>query len=62
MATATSARPPAQSSGGDLLLPGASWADYEAMLRIVGDRRVRVTYDGSASVNTGDHQTAPVPD
>jgi Uma2 family endonuclease len=24
---------------------GVSWRDYEAMLRIVGDRRIRVTYD-----------------
>jgi hypothetical protein len=27
---------------------GVSWEDYEAMLRIVGDRRIRVTYDNGS--------------
>src|SRR5262249_45343136 len=27
---------------------GVSWGDYEAMLRIVGDRPIRVTYDRGA--------------
>ncbi len=48
MATLTPTRPAPQSYDGGLLLPGTSWADYEAMLRIVGDRHVRVTYDGDA--------------
>ena len=46
MSTVTPPRPSPRSFDGGLLLPGASWLDYEAMLGIVGDRRIRVTYDG----------------
>ena len=38
MSTATPTRPAPRSFDGGLLLPGTSWDDYEAMLRIVGDR------------------------
>ncbi len=45
MATATgrsSGRTPAESG---VVFYGVTWNDYEAMLRIVGERPVRVTYD-----------------
>lgn len=41
----TTLPPPAEPRGGAVVLDGVSWADYEAMLRIVGDRPIRVTYD-----------------
>ena len=41
MATATR---PRTSPG--IVLEGVSWADYEAQLRIIGDRPIRVNYDG----------------
>ena len=39
--------PPFETSFAEtgVVLRDASWSDYESMLRIVGDRRVRVTYD-----------------
>ena len=40
MATATRTRP---SPG--IILEGVTWADYEAQLRIIGDRHIRVNYD-----------------
>src|SRR3954454_3603482 len=40
MATATQ---PRISSG--IVLDGVSWADYEAQLRIIGNRPIRVNYD-----------------
>lgn len=45
MATITlpSAPNPATTSG--VLFHGVTWDDYESMLRIVGDRPIRVTYD-----------------
>lgn len=46
MATVTRARPAPRSSQVGFVLPGVDWANYEAMLRIIGDRRVRVTFDG----------------
>jgi Uma2 family endonuclease len=46
MSTTTLARPVFEPSEGRLLLHDVVWDDYEAMLRIVGDRRIRVTYDG----------------
>jgi Uma2 family endonuclease len=44
---ATTTRPPADLGGfeGRLLLRDAGWNDYEAMLEIVGERHIRVTYD-----------------
>jgi len=45
MATATKPRPSLPPADGRLLLRDVAWADYEAMLRIVGERRIRVTYD-----------------
>jgi hypothetical protein len=45
MATATtpSRKRPPTSSG--VVFHGVTWDDYEAMLRIVGERPIRVTYD-----------------
>ena len=45
MVTAAQARHALPPAEGRLLLHDVGWADYEAMLRIVGERRVRVTYD-----------------
>lgn len=45
MATAISTRTPLPNTDGRLLLRDVAWADYEDMLRIVGERRIRVTYD-----------------
>ena len=44
---ATTTHPPADLAGfeGRLLLRDVGWNDYEAMLEIVGERHVRVTYD-----------------
>jgi Uma2 family endonuclease len=46
MATITQIRPPQEPGEPQLILHNVGWDDYEAMLRIVGDRRIRVTYDG----------------
>ena len=45
MATATQPRPVSEPPDGHLILRGVEWGDYEAMLRIVGERRIRVTFD-----------------
>jgi Uma2 family endonuclease len=37
--------PPEPPTTSSLILRGVTWDDYEAMLRIVGDRPIRVTYD-----------------
>lgn len=44
---ATAAEPRAKSDPGAprFVFENVSWQDYEAMLRIVGERHVRVTYD-----------------
>lgn len=47
MAT-TEALPIDEPNGTGLFLHDVAWDDYEAMLRIVGDRRARVTYDEGA--------------
>jgi len=39
------AKRPAAREGTGWFFEGVSWDDYEAMLRIVGDRPIRVTYD-----------------
>ncbi len=46
MATATDAEPSPRAGSAGVLLRGVSWHEYEAMLRIIGDRRVFVNYDG----------------
>jgi Uma2 family endonuclease len=46
MATITQIRAPQEPGETQLTFHGVGWDDYEAMLRIVGDRRTRVTYDG----------------
>src|SRR3954470_3871406 len=43
MGTITERR--AERGANDFVFDGVSWDDYEAMLRIVGDRPIRVTYD-----------------
>jgi Uma2 family endonuclease len=45
MATTTEARPRHQISGQRFVLFNVDWEGYQALLKIVGDRRVRVTYD-----------------
>jgi Uma2 family endonuclease len=45
MATTTEANPVFEPMGGPILFRGVDWDDYEKMLQIVGDRRIRVTYD-----------------
>lgn len=47
MATATQDRPTGLTEN-RLVFQGVGWDDYEAMLRIVGERHVRVTFDGAA--------------
>src|SRR5271157_1584259 len=44
---ATTTHPPTDLNGfeGRVLLHNVGWDDYEAMLEIVGERHVRVTYD-----------------
>jgi Uma2 family endonuclease len=44
---ATTTQPPTEwpSTEGRLLLHGVGWNDYEAMLDIVGERHIRVTFD-----------------
>jgi Uma2 family endonuclease len=46
MVTTTQALPAVESAAAGLVLHHVAWDDYEAMLRIVGERRIRVTYDG----------------
>jgi Uma2 family endonuclease len=48
MATIPPSRPAGQTRGSRLVLRDVRRDDYEAMLRIAGERRIRVTYDGSA--------------
>lgn len=45
MATTTQAHPPLEPAEARLVLHDVGWDDYEAMLRIVGERHIRVTYD-----------------
>jgi Uma2 family endonuclease len=45
MATATSSKPVALGDGQRFLLRNVGWDGYEALLRIVGDQPVRLTYD-----------------
>jgi Uma2 family endonuclease len=45
MASTTQPSPELQGFDGRLLLRDVGWNDYEAMLEIVGERHVRVTYD-----------------
>jgi len=45
MATTTQARPALEPTEGRLVLHNVGWDDYEAMLQIVGERHIRVTYD-----------------
>jgi Uma2 family endonuclease len=45
MASTTQPPPELQGFDGRLLLRDVGWNDYEAMLEIVGERHVRVTYD-----------------
>lgn len=40
--------PRPESAAAPLVLNDVAWSEYESMLRIVGERRVRVTYDGGA--------------
>jgi Uma2 family endonuclease len=46
MATTTEAPPPVERPEARLVFHDVGWGEYEAMLRIVGERRIRVTYDG----------------
>jgi Uma2 family endonuclease len=45
MATVTEVQPTLDGPEPGLVLHDVGWDDYEAMLQIVGDRRIRVTYD-----------------
>ena len=45
MVTTTQVRPEVESAAVPLVLHRVNWDDYEAMLRIVGDRHIRVTVD-----------------
>jgi Uma2 family endonuclease len=45
MATTTQVLPAVESPATPLVLHDVNWDDYEAMLWIVGERRIRVTYD-----------------
>jgi Uma2 family endonuclease len=45
MATITQPGPPRAVVTPGVVLPGVTWADYEAMLRIIGERRIFVNYD-----------------
>ena len=45
MATLTEPHPVPLAEAPRFVFEGVSWEDYEAMLRIVGDRPIRVTYD-----------------
>jgi Uma2 family endonuclease len=46
MVMTTRVLPTAEPTGTPLVLHDITWDDYEAMLRIVGERRIRITYDG----------------
>ena len=47
MATAVATGPTRTLEGERrFLLPGVGWEGYEALLKMIGDRRVRVTFDG----------------
>jgi Uma2 family endonuclease len=46
MVTAARVHPAVEPTGSPLVLHHVDWGNYEAMLRIVGERRIRVTYDG----------------
>jgi Uma2 family endonuclease len=37
--------PPRSSPAASIVLDGVPWDDYEAMLRIVGNRKIRINYD-----------------
>lgn len=45
MATTTQASPPQAPPEARLVFARVRWNDYQAMLQIVGERRLRVTYD-----------------
>ncbi len=45
MATVAPQRPPQPTLAPGVVFHDVPWADYEAMLRIVGERPIRVTYD-----------------
>ena len=45
MATTTQARPALEPTEARLVFHDVGWNDYEAMLQIVGERHIRVTYD-----------------
>src|SRR5437870_1955139 len=45
MATTTEASTVLKPSEGRIVIHGVDWGDYEKMLQIVGERRIRVTYD-----------------
>jgi Uma2 family endonuclease len=45
MATTTEASAVLEPSEGRIVLHGVDWDDYDKMLEIVGERRIRVTYD-----------------
>src|SRR3954447_14400576 len=45
MATLTEPHPDRLADAPRFVFAGVSWDDYEAMLRIVGNRPIRVTYD-----------------
>jgi Uma2 family endonuclease len=45
MATATASPRKRTPTSSGIVFHGVTWDDYEAMLRIVGDRPIRVTYD-----------------
>ncbi|MEO6810688.1 MAG: Uma2 family endonuclease [Isosphaeraceae bacterium] len=45
MATSAGPQPLMESSEQRVVFQDVGWGDYESMLRIVGERRIRVTYD-----------------
>ncbi|MHB1558825.1 MAG: hypothetical protein ACYC61_15340 [Isosphaeraceae bacterium] len=45
MATATAGSGRRIPASPGIVIRGVSWGDYEAMLRIVGERPIRITYD-----------------
>jgi Uma2 family endonuclease len=45
MSTVTERAPAEGREASSVVIDGATWADYEAMLRIIGERRVFVNYD-----------------
>src|SRR4051794_17672469 len=46
MTTTVPVRPAQEPTEGRVIFHDVGWGEYEAMLKIVGERRVRVTYDG----------------